>query len=78
MQVRISTGGTLVAPILYFSVRFSFISHMGYFFLETAVDSGKALKAVTLFMDPTETITTPERQMLATPKYGKFCHSQRQ
>ena len=42
----------------------------------TAVDSGKALAAVSLFLDPEELVATPQRQMLQTPRYGMFLISE--
>ena len=37
-----------------------------------AVDSGKALSAVSLFIDPEDPIATPQRQLLDTPNFGTY------
>lgn len=41
--------------------------------LVASVDSGKALCAVSLFIDIDDVISSPPRQLLQTPKYGKKC-----
>lgn len=40
-------------------------------FLFLAVDSGRALTALSLFVDEEEDVTTPQRSLLQTPRYGK-------
>ena len=48
-----------------------------YFHVAAAVDSGRALTALALFVHDYEDLTTPRRQLLGTPKYGKMVKAHR-